>query len=128
VRGRNAVVANLYAALPAVQRRVRAVVRRNSADVRSLAWDLCPKDTVRMANSLTEEFSPDGLVFSVFFDPQAFLEDGVDYYAPDLEFGTANSPAQPSLGPAYDAIAPHFQEDVGDAVRRAVNSIRYRAG
>lgn len=118
IRGMQGLLANLHRLDEAAKDRVREVVVRGAADTHRLAFELCPKDTGRMARSLTTEFSPEGFVFTLFYDEEQFPD---TYYPPYVEFGTRFSPAQPSLGPAFETMAPHIADDVLAAIRAAMD-------
>lgn len=120
VKGIEGLVANLYASNERVGRHIRAVNRRAARQIEQLAKDFAPVDTGRLKGSITHELSPDDLVFRVYPDPAVFAEDGEPYYAPYVEFGTAISPAQPYLHPAYEALRPHYVGDIRKAVRQAI--------
>jgi HK97 gp10 family phage protein len=115
VRGLTGFVANLHAFDRAVGKRVRDAVRDAGKDVESLAKQLAPVDTGALRASIRTEYSEGGLTFRTGSDLD---------YAPFVEFGTAVSPAQPFLFPAFEAIRPHFLQDVREAVRGAAADVR----
>lgn len=125
VRGLTGFVANLHAYERNVGAAVRAAVRRAGADVEDLAKQLAPVDTGRLRSSIRTEYSEGGLTFRTISDPAAFPSGR--YYAPFVEFGTSRSPAQPFLFPAFEAIRPHFQADIREAIREASRGLPLRA-
>lgn len=124
VRGITGFVANLHAYSRSVGTAVRAAVRQGGEDVEDLARQLAPVDTGRLRASIRTEYSEGGLTFRTGCEPAAFPG---TYYPPFVEFGTSVSPAQPFLFPAFEAVRPHFVEDVKAAIRGAESALRGRA-
>lgn len=124
VTGISGVVANLHNTDKLIKEDCRKAVKRAADDIVKLAKDLAPKDTGRLARSIKSVISPEGLAFQVLCDPEVFKRDNVENYAWWVEAGTVNSPAQPFLKPAHEAIAPHFQADIRQAVLAALARAR----
>lgn len=119
-RNLDALVANFYAGDAAVQEAMRDVVAEAANDIGALAAMLAPVDTGFMSDHVKERFTPSGLGFEVGWDAADFFEAGHAFYPFFQEFGTRFMPAQPSLGPAYDAIIPGFQERISEVATAAL--------
>jgi HK97 gp10 family phage protein len=124
VTGISGVVANLHNTDKLIKEDCQKAVKRAADDIVKLAKELAPKDTGRLARSIKAVISPEGLAFQVLCDPEVFKRDNVENYAWWVEAGTVNSPAQPFLKPAHEAIAPHFQADIRQAVMAALARAR----
>jgi HK97 gp10 family phage protein len=124
VRGIEGLVANLRAGDKQMQIEVRRAVKKGAREVRGIARALAPKDTGFMAANIEEIISPSGLAFSVGCDAAVFAAAGLPFYPPYVEFGTSQSPAQPFLFPAFEAMQPHISKDMGDALRRSFQRMR----
>lgn len=123
VRGLSALAANFRAFDRECQRTVKAAVRRSGEDTREAAKSLAPIDTGFLYATIEDTYSPNGMAFTVGCDPAAYEAEGLPYYPPYVEFGTESSPAQPFLFPAFEAIKPHFQRDVSNAIRASMGKV-----
>lgn len=103
------------AALPAAGRRLIADYGAYQHD---LTHQLSPYDELElyddfhMRENIRTETSDDGLSMEVGWHMEDFTSEGFAPYYFFQEFGTVNMAAQPSLGPAWAELEPHF---VGDA-------------
>jgi len=111
---------NLYYADKKLQAEVREINERFGRESAELASELAPRRTGRLASSYTFRLSQNGRTVYIYSDPQVFFRDGQPYYAVFVEFGTATSPAQPHLTPAFREMLPYYQEDVSRAIQRAL--------
>lgn len=120
VEGKAATIANMYAANKGVVAEMRHATVKAGYDTHRLAYQFCPKDTWFMANHLRVEFTPEQRGFEVFWDPEDFHAEDLEFYPPFVEFGTFNSPAQPSLGPAFEVMSVHYAADISRAISKAL--------
>lgn len=116
VRGQSALSANFHRLNRNIASELRAVSDRAGRDTVKLARQLVPKDTRRTERAITYTLSEAGYTVHIFVDPEPYAEDGVTYYPPFVERGTSRSPAQPFMFPAWEAIRPHYQQDVREAI------------
>lgn len=124
VRGLSALIANFSRLDDKVKNRFKILVKVTGEEVKQLSFELAPKDTQFMADHIKLRITESGLVFEVYLDPEDFARAGLPYYPPFVENGTLDSPEQPFLSPAFEAIAPYFKADAvkiwRDACRKAV--------
>ena len=120
VRGLTGLAANFRALDADCHAGVRKAVKRFGTDTRELAKQLCPIDRGVLYSSIEDTYSPSGLVVDVGCNPEAFTSIGEEPYDVHVEYGTETSPAQPFLFPAFEAMAPHFQQDVREEIRASV--------
>lgn len=120
VKGLSGLISNLYSADKKLQAEIRKINEQFGRETAQLASELAPRRTGRLASSYTFRLSKNGRTVYIYSDPQVFFGDGQPYYAPFVEFGTATSPAQPHLTPAFREMLPFYQEDVSLAIQRAL--------
>lgn len=120
VTGVSGAVRNLYAADAEINTALRRVNREAMRDTAALVRQWCPVDTTFMVRHVREDLTRDELKFRVGWDAADFTAAGLPFYPPYVEYGTINSPAQPSLGPAWREMRPLYERDVRDAVRAAI--------
>ena len=83
--------------------RAEKILNDAATQIASLAFQLCPKDTWALAESIAiETYSGHRPGFGVAKRVVVGM-----FYAPFVEFGTSNSPAQPFLMPAFEAVKPN---------------------
>lgn len=126
VRGDKATIANIYAMRKDVVAEIKYTNIRTANDMRELTHQLCPKDTWFMAEHIRVEHTPDYRAFEVYWDPEDFEAEGLEFYPPFVEFGTSKQRAQPSLGPAYDALSPHYSADISRNIKKALRAASAR--
>lgn len=120
IRNEQGLAANFYAADVAITNAMRQHVR-NTADAFDAVWEaLIPVDTAFMLEHRHIVISPSGLAFEAGWDVSDFVGAGLAFYPVFQEFGTYKMAAQPSLGPAYETIAPEFTSGMGEILRAAV--------
>jgi len=124
VRGLTGLIANVKAFDAAVQREVKTAVRRGAEETVDLAQQLAPYDKGFMHDHIRAEFSEGGYTYRVGLYAEDFAAAGLPFYPVFVEHGTSVSPAQPFLFPAYEAIRPNVEQDVGDALRRSIARAR----
>lgn len=125
VKNRKGMVANFMKADSQARNATVGSVQKFGEDVRQLTYQLAPKDTWFMANHVEDRYSPAGTVVTVGWWAEDFVSQGLNFYPPFVEYGTTSSPAQPSLGPAYEALSPFFTRDIA---REMKNAFRRAAG
>lgn len=123
VRGLSGLVANLYAADPLVQSRVRTVNTRFGAAIRQRVADTCAYDTGFMSEHARDTYTPSGLTFEVGWDASDFFDAGKAFYPEYVEFGTVAMAAQPSLLPAFDEYSSAYEQAIGDEIRAAIDRL-----
>jgi HK97 gp10 family phage protein len=127
VRNEQALVANFYAAERDIVTAMQLAVR-NAADlVQQVVQLTCAIDTGFMRDHVRVYVSPGGLAWQVGWDASDFFAAGLAFYPWFVEFGTRYMAAQPSLGPAYEYVAPIYQAEVADLVGLAVERRRIAA-
>lgn len=77
-----------------------------------------------LRDHVSAQVSDDGFAGTVGWLPGPFLEAGDPPYYMFQELGTRFAPAQPSLGPAFDEVAPQFRAEVEQAVADAARGAR----
>lgn len=120
VRGITGLIANVRAFDRVAGREIRSAVKQGAKDTADLTRQLCPVDTGFMREHVRDDLSPDGLTYTVGWKAEEFAAAGLPFYPPYVQHGTSVSPAQPSLFPAFEAMRPHVEQDVGDALRRSI--------
>ena len=80
-------------------RRANTAVAKTAADATAIAQTLAAVDTGYMRSSVGWEMLAAG---TAEFGPTA-------HYAPYVEYGTVNMPAQPFVHPAADAVTPSLE-------------------
>jgi HK97 gp10 family phage protein len=120
VRSLAALSANFHAADLIMAEQMRMEVAQTARDVGDLTSLLSPKDTTFMSQHVHEWFTPSGLGFEVGWDVMDFVENGLAFYPYFQEFGTRYMAAQPSLGPAFDHIAPEFQRRISAIIATSI--------
>lgn len=126
VRNLQALAANFHAADEELQDDIRALVRETAQDTRDLTAVLAPKDTEFMADHVDWWLSESELGFEVGWHVDDFVEAGLAFYPYFQEFGTRIMQAQPSLGPAWDANAPIFEDRMTRLLRESVARLNRR--
>lgn len=123
IRDTSALVANFHRADAGLAAAMVAVVDRN-LDVFDTVWHaLTPVDTGRMRRLRHIRRTRSGLAFEAGWDAAEFFAEGQAFYPFFQEFGTSRHRAQPSLGPAYRYMVPHFQADMRDVLRATINRL-----
>lgn len=120
VKNTAAVVANFFAADQRAQRAIRRTVRDYAGMTADLTRFFAPRDSGFLADHVAQWFTPRGFEFEVGWDPDTFAQAGLPYYPPFVEFGTERNAAQPSLGPAYNEVAPQFRRALGENISAAL--------
>lgn len=87
-----------------------AVIAKGAYDVQRLAQQLAPHRTGALARSIGIDFSDDGL--TAVIGPEV----GYDTY---VEYGTNDTPAEPYMEPAGDAVLPEVSAALLAIARRA---------
>lgn len=119
VRGTSGIAARFRSTDARLQAEARKIVKEAGEFCRDLTSFLAPRDTGFMADHVVTEYSSDGLEFATGWREDDFTNAGLAFYPPFQEFGTSRSPAQPSLGPAFEETVPRFKRDLSAALRRA---------
>ena len=127
VRGAKGLAANFYAKATRVRGECVRETKTHGRAVMNLATQLAPRDTGLLQDSITVEFSPSGLAYEVFSDPEEFANRGEPYYAGYVEHGTSESPAQPFLGPAHAALEEQYSANISRALRKAMRETQSSA-
>lgn len=128
VRNTGAVIANIFAKDRAVKAAIRKTVKVHAELLRDLTRFLAPRDTGFMGDNVRITYGDQKLAFEVGWEPADFAKAGLPYYPPFQEFGTSRHAAQPSLGPAYNDVAPQFQQALRADIRLALSRQLARGG
>lgn len=120
VRDLSGLVANFYAAEAAVLEAFKQAARNAAELIQQVVQSICAVDTGFMREHVRAWFTQSGLGFEVGWDASDFLGAGLAFYPFFVEFGTRYMAAQPALMPAYDYVAPMYQQDVAELVRVAL--------
>lgn len=120
VRGITGLIANVRAFDRIAQREIKSAVAQGMEETVDLTQQLCAYDTGFMHDHVRGELSEGGYTYKVGWKEEDFTAAGHPFYPPYVELGTSVSPAQPALFPAHEAMRPHVQEDVGNALRRSI--------
>jgi len=121
VTGLSGLVANIHAARRAVPREVRKAVRANGIAQREEAEAACPRDTGYMASKTRVDFSAEGLTYDVGYWEEDFPD--VPYFW-FVILGTSRMAANDFLFQVHQGRKARSTKAVGDAVRRALGSLR----
>lgn len=123
IRDTSALVANFHRATEGLTAAMVRVVDRN-VDLFDAVWaSLTPVDTGRMLRLRRIIRTKSGLGFEGGWDAGEFFAEGQAFYPFFQEFGTSRHRAQPSLGPAYRYMVPHFQADMRDVLRATIHRL-----
>jgi HK97 gp10 family phage protein len=117
IRNRQGLAANFHAADTAVTAAMRDLVTRTVSVFDSVWESLTPVDKGFMVEHRHIILTNGGLGFEAGWDAGEFPRAFYPYFQ---EFGTSRMRAQPSLGPAYQYIAPQFAVDMSDVLRAAI--------
>lgn len=120
MRNASAVAANFRAFDAVFQEDARRLVRESGEFCRELTQFFCPVDTGFMRGHVKTTYSDDGLVFETGWLESDFIDEGLAFYPPHVEFGTVKMAAQPSLGPAVEEMVPRLQRDLAIAWKRSM--------
>jgi HK97 gp10 family phage protein len=120
VRGATGLIANVRAFDRDCGMEIREAVARGGRETKELTQQFCPVDTGFMRDHVRDDYSPDGLTFTVGWKAEEFAAAGLPFYPPYVELGTSLMDAQPSLNPAFETMMPHIQTDVGKALRASI--------
>lgn len=120
VRGVTGLIANVRVFDRIARQEIGDAMERGASDTADLTKQLCAVDSGFMRDHVGYEMSPERLTYTVGWKPEDFADAGLPFYPPFVELGTSNSPAQPALFPAHEAMSPHVQADVGAALRRSI--------
>jgi HK97 gp10 family phage protein len=127
IREGRGLAANFHAADALIEGEMRDVVAEH-VELFDHEWEsLIPVDTGRMRDRRHIIVFKSGLGFNAGWDASDFYGDGVAFYPFFQEFGTYKMRAQPSLGPAYESIAPHFKTAMRTALRAAIARLDQRS-
>ena len=120
IRETGGLAANFHAADAAITAAMQAHVLQ-TADAFDAVWEaLTPVDTYYMVEHRRILMLPSGLGFEAGWDASDFLGMGLAFYPWFQEFGTYKMSAQPSLGPAFEEIAPQFQSGMSEILSAAI--------
>lgn len=123
-------LANLRALAVEYEEGVRELNRSTAPRALATALQIAPKDTGYSASKLKMEFSDDGLRWTVGWDAADFIGhinpfDGrliTSFYVVPVEYGSTDSPAQPTLEPTLASVGPEYlaalQKLTEESVRR----------
>jgi hypothetical protein len=105
---------------------IRALVGETAARQHQRTYDLCPKDTYRMANAIRVNFAPDGLSYEMGWYEGDFVGRGLAFYPLFQELGFRHAGSgrfiqNASLRPAWREIQPEFNRQLRAVIRRAAN-------
>lgn len=119
---------------PTVARRLRSYDEAVRSDIRTLVastadeqhartYDLCPKDTFRMAESIRTEFSAGGYAYSMGWRESDFTGAGLAFYPLFQELGfrhwrSGKFIQNPSLFPAWREVQPRFERELKRILQR----------
>jgi len=121
VRGLSGLAANFHAAQARVPAAVRKAVRASGEAQREETEAECPKDTGYMASKTRVEFSPRELTYECGYFAEDFPE---TFYPEFVILGTSRMAANDFLLRVHEASAQRRTKAVGDAVRKALGSLR----
>lgn len=115
----NAIVLNFAGMDADLRARGQEVVADYAERIRSTVEETAPRDTSFLATHVRSEFFRKGLAFEVGWSEQEFLSHAPTkrFYPVHVEFGTINTPAQPSLYPAYDKYREKLVAAVADLMK-----------
>jgi len=116
----SAVVANFYSAEREVVRAAQDLVRRTGDAMKEIAQTISPVDTGFMRDHIRARYTEQGLAVSVGWLAEDFEEAGLQFYPPYVELGTSRQGAQPTIWPAYDEVAPQFEQELSDLLSAAI--------
>lgn len=116
VTGVDRLHAELERRMLTVEARARRLVEDYGEHVRGLTFQLSPVDTGFMREHVGAETSEgDGVFgFEAGWRAEEFRNEGFAPYYLFQEFGTVFMAPQPSLGPAWNELRPHFMDDAAD--------------
>jgi len=126
IEGVDRIVRELRARDAALQAGGRRLISEYGAFTHDLTHQLSPYDALElfddfhMRENIRIETSDDGLSFEVGWREEDFAAEGFAPYYLFQEFGTLHMAAQPSLGPAWNDLEPHFEQDASDLLRNTV--------
>lgn len=120
IRNTGGVAANFHRADREIDSAMRAHVRQTTEIMDSVWESLTPVDRAFMVNHRRIKITKGGLAFEAGWDAADFFGAGLEFYPFYQEFGTYKMAAQPSLGPAYQYVAPIFRDGMTDILRAAI--------
>lgn len=121
VEDRRGLIGNLYKADEQLQVELRKLAKLYGDYTRHLVRSFAPYRTGHMRKTVRTIYSPSGIIFECGWSFDDFISHGNGrFYVVDQEYGNSNTPAQPSLTPAYEIVAPLYRADVSIAVSSAI--------
>lgn len=124
IRGQSALIANIHKVSSSIRKELERTTNRARTDTVRLAKSVCPVRTGRMRKSITGEMYPSKLGFTVFYEPNDFIQEGLPYYPIFVELGTSRMPARPTLRWAYNIMGPIYRADVAEVLRQITRKPR----
>lgn len=88
---------------------------------------LAPFDTGFMSQHAEYQLSPNGYAVQIGYFADTFLEQLASwglrprFYPPYQEYGTVHHGAQPSVGPAFEELAPQYLAAIKEIIQRSVS-------
>jgi HK97 gp10 family phage protein len=128
IRDISGLVANFYKADRDITLAVTQLVDATTELFDEVWASLIPVDTSFMLEHRRIRKTSSGLGFDAGWDAADFLGAGLAFYPFFQEFGTVKMAAQPSLGPAYEYIAPMFQSDLRSILQGAIERLNRSGG
>lgn len=118
----NAVALNFAGMNEDLRREGQEVVQDYAERIRGEVENTAPRDSSFMAEHVHKEFFRKGLAFEVGWGEMEFLSKSPTkrFYPIHVEFGTINTPAQPSLMPAYDRYRPQVVAAIAAMMKNVV--------
>jgi HK97 gp10 family phage protein len=116
----SALVANFYAADRDVKAAAQALVERSGDAMIEIAQTISPVDTGFMRDHIRKRVTEQGMAVSIGWESADFEEAGLQFYPPYVELGTMRMTAQPTIWPAYDEVAPQFEQELSDLCSAAI--------
>jgi HK97 gp10 family phage protein len=89
-------------------------INHTALDVQRDAKRAAPVDTGRLRSSIAMDPATAA-------EPEARVETNVEY-APHLEYGTTNQPAQPYMTPAMERNLPRHADNIDQAIKRRLGA------
>jgi HK97 gp10 family phage protein len=123
----SALVANFYAADEEIQSEALRLVESAGDAMVEVAQGISPVDTGFMRDHIKKRVTERGYAVSIGWEAEDFESAGLQFYPPFVELGTSRMPAQPTIWPAYDEVAPQFEQDLSDLISAAIDRRAGRA-
>lgn len=97
---------------------IRAEFEAAAAEMEAEMKERVPKDTGTLEGLISSKVSADGFSAKIGFRGKRASRKG--YYAKFQEFGTVDTPAQPFMVPAFEAVAPKAVKRIRKRVNQAL--------